>query len=245
MVEVALYSNADKIVEVPFGVIMALGMVMIPRMTSMVSAGQKEQSFRYIEISMRFMLFLACGMCFGMMGIGKVFAPVYLGKEFIASGPLIMIIAPMIIVRACANVVRTQYLLPNKRDKDYIISILIGVVINLFFNALLIPHWHSVGASIATLMAESFVAFYQIFACRKDIPVLRYTFRNWMFLIIGALMFVPVYFIGECGTPSVRTLLLQIGTGFAVYMLIGGYCLLKAEKQLIKSLLGRKKALSE
>ena len=104
---------------------------------------------------MRFMLFMACGMAFGMMAVGKVFAPVYFGKEFIACGTLIMVIAPMVIVRACANVVRTQYLLPNKRDKDYIISIVIGVVINLIFNTLMIPMWESTGAAIATLNKHS------------------------------------------------------------------------------------------
>ena len=100
------------------------------------------------------MMFLACGMAFGMMATGEVFAPVFFGQEFMSCGRLIMIIAPMVIVRACANVVRTQYLLPNKRDKDYIISLLIGVLINLVVNALLIPAWRSKGAAVGTLLAE-------------------------------------------------------------------------------------------
>lgn len=240
MTEVALYANADKIVEMPYGVITALGVVMIPRMTSMIATGQTEKSLKYIEVSMRFMIFLACGMCFGMMGIGKVFAPVFFGEEFTASGVLIMVIAPMVIVRACANVVRTQYLLPNKRDKDYIISIIGGVIVNLILNSLMIPIWKSTGAAIATLCAESFVAAYQIVVCRKDIPVMKYTFRNWFFLIAGVAMFIPVYIFGENSANTVLTLLLQVLLGIVIYMAVGGLYMIKKEKELVLSVLHRK-----
>ena len=239
MTEVALYANADKIVEIPYGVITALGVVMIPRMTNFISTGQYEKSLKYIEVSMRFMICLACAMAFGMMGVGKVFAPVFFGKEFTASGPLIMIIAPMVIIRACANVVRTQYLLPNKRDKDYIVSIIIGVFINLGLNSLLIPRWMSGGAAIATLFAESFVAIYQIFVCRRDIPVVRYTFRNWYFVVAGAIMFVPVYMVGQMNGASIPTLLIQITLGVIVYLILAGAYLYKNEKNFFQSIFNR------
>lgn len=240
MTEVAIYSNADKIVELPYGVIAALGVVMLPRMTNFVAKGDEEISKKYIKESMRFMLFMACGMAFGMMAVGKVFAPVYFGEEFDACGKLIMLIAPMVIVRACANVVRTQYLLPNKRDKDYILSILIGVVINLILNTLMIPKWESNGAAFATLMAESFVALYQIFACRKDIPVMRYTFRNWFFLLAGIMMFIPVYMYGNTHSTSLLTVLIQVVMGVVMYLVIaGGYFVIK-EKTAIRKILCRR-----
>ena len=242
MTEVALYANADKIVEVPYGVITALGVVMIPRMTSMIATGQTEKSLKYIEISMRFMMFLSCAMCFGMMGIGKVFAPVFFGEEFTDCGVLIMVIAPMVIVRACANVVRTQYLLPNGRDKDYIISIIGGVIVNLILNSLMIPAWKSMGAAIATLCAESFVALYQIVVCKNEIPVVKYTFRNWFFLLVGVIMFIPVYIFGNAHSISVLTLFIQITIGVLIYMSVAGTYMFNKEKQLILSVLRKKRA---
>lgn len=241
MVEVALYTNADKVVGVPYSVITALGVVMIPRMTNLISRGETEKTLEYLEVSMRFMLFLACGMCFGMIGVGKVFAPVFFGKEFIPSGPLIMIIAPMIVVRACANVVRTQYLLPMGRDKDYIVSIVIGLFINLIFNSLLIPPLKSAGAAIATLMTESFVALYQIFVCRKDIPVVRFTLSNWIYVVAGGIMCVPVYLYGMSHAATVKTLIVQILIGIIVYMMIGGWALYRKEGARIRSLLRRRR----
>jgi len=234
MSEVALYSYADKIVELPYGIIAALGVVMLPRMSNLVAKGENTQAIHYIEKSMRFMLFMACGMAFGLMGIGKVFAPVFFGDEFSACGTLMMVIAPMVIIRACANVVRTQYLLPNHRDRDYIISILIGVLINLVFNSLMIPVWQSKGAAIATLFAESFVAWYQIFACRKEIPVTQYIVRDWFFLLAGMIMFFTVYQFGSARGISSSTLVMQICLGMFVYIALSGAYLYHVENATIK-----------
>lgn len=239
MSQVAIYNNADKIVELPYGIIASLGVVMLPRMTAMVARGEESMSKKYIEVSMRFMLVCACGMAFGLFGIGKVFAPVFFGNDFIACGQLIMIISPMIIIRACANVVRTQYLLPNRRDKDYIVSILIGVVINLVLNALLIPRYGADGAAVATLFCESFVAVYQVVACRRAIPVTKYIFRNWYFLLAGAIMSIPVYLYGMKHAPSVKVLAVQVAMGVVIYMIAVLPYLMHSEKELIKKILKR------
>lgn len=217
MREVAVYSNADKIVELPYGVIAALGVVMLPRMTNLIASGQEGRSRKYIEKSMQFMMMMSCGMAFGMIATGRYFAPLFFGGEFWFCGELIMIIAPMVIIRACANVVRTQYLLPNGRDRDYIVSLLVGVVINLAVNWSLIPKFQSVGAAVGTLLAESFVAVYQLAVCRKDIPVVRYTLQNWFFVVAGAIMGVIVYRMGQNRKLSVGLLVIQIGSGVLIY----------------------------
>lgn len=235
MREVALYSNADKIVEVPYMILASLGVVTLPRMTSFAIDGETEKTKFYIEKSMRFILFMAFGMAFGMMAVGKVFAPVFFGEEFLASGVLIMVIAPHVVFRGCANVVRNQYLLPQKRDRDYIVSILIGVVINLVFNSIFIPQWKAVGAACATLLAESFVAIYQIVVCRKELPVIRYTLTNWFFLIAGIMMFIPVYYYGNMHSATIFTLIIQISMGVIIYLALAGTFLYIKEKELIKS----------
>lgn len=241
MAEVAIYSNADKIVEVPYMILASLGVVTLPQMTNFAVEGDKGKTEYYIEKSMRFIMFMACGMAFGMMAVGKVFAQVFFGEEFLASGILIMVIAPHVIFRGSANVVRNQYLLPQKRDKDYIVSILIGVVINLVSNSILIPLRGAAGAAYATLFAESFVALYQIFICRKEIPVVRYTLSNVFFFIAGLIMFVPVYLYGNAHLANVSTLLIQIVMGIMLYLIVGGGFMYVKEKELINSFVRHRK----
>ena len=239
MAEVAIYSNADKIVEVPYMILTSLGVVTLPKMTNFAADGEIGKTKYYIEKSMRITMFMACGMAFGMMAVGKVFAPVFFGEEFLASGILIMVIAPRVIFRGSANVVRNQYLLPQKRDKDYIVSILIGVVINLVFNTIFIPLWGAIGAACATLLAESFVALYQILACRREIPVVRYTLSNGFFFVAGLIMFVPVYLYGNIHSANISTLLIQILMGTVIYLIVGGAFICVKEKELINALVGQ------
>ena len=241
MSEVAIYSNADKIVEVPYMILASLGVVTLPKMTIFAQKGEIEKTKYYIDKSMRINMFMACGMAFGMMAVGKVFAPIFFGAEFSASGVLIMVIAPHIIFRGCANVVRNQYLLPQKRDRDYLVSIMIGVVINLIFNSIFIPFWGAVGAACATLLAESFVALYQIFICRKEIPVVRYTLSNMFFFIAGLIMFVPVYLYGNTHVTSILTLFIQVMLGVIIYLIIGGGFLCFKEKELLYKFIRRDK----
>lgn len=240
MSEVAIYSNADKIVEVPYMILASLGVVTLPKMTNFALDGKIEKTKYYIEKSMRIIMFMACGMAFGLMGIGKVFAPVFFGKEFIKSGILIMVIAPHVIFRGNANVVRNQYLLPQKRDKDYIVSIVMGAIINFAFNSIFIPLWGAVGAACATLLVESFVALYQIFICRKEIPVVRYTTSNLFFIVAGAIMFVPVYIYGNNHDASILTLVIQVFMGILIYLGIAGVFIYRKEKGIINSFLHRR-----
>lgn len=241
MSEVSIYSNADKIVEVPYMILASLGVVTLPKMTNFALDGELDKTKYYIKKSMRIIMFMACGMAFGMMGVGKIFAPVFFGEEFIKSGVLIMVIAPHVIFRGNANVVRNQYLLPQKRDKDYIVSIVIGAIINFVFNSIFIPLWGAVGAACATLLAESFVALYQIFICRKEIPVVRYTTSNLFFIVAGLIMFVPVYIYGNDHAASILTLVIQVVMGMLIYLGIAGIFIYRKEKEMINSFLRRRR----
>lgn len=78
-------------------------------------------------------------LAFGIAGIATVFSPVFFGKEFTDCGILIRAITPIIVFKAWANVIRTQYLLPNEKDKDFIMSLFAGAIVNLIINSLLIP----------------------------------------------------------------------------------------------------------
>ena len=46
---------------------------------------------------------------------------------------------------AWANVVRTQFLLPHKHDKQYIISIMTGACVNVLLNIIMIPQYKAAG----------------------------------------------------------------------------------------------------
>ena len=59
MSEVGVYENAEKINSLTSGIITALGTVMLPRMTNLAANGKKNESKKYINISIQFVSLLA------------------------------------------------------------------------------------------------------------------------------------------------------------------------------------------
>ena len=79
----------------------------------------------------------SCAMAFGIAAIAHDFSVWFYGADFAASGSVMKGLAVTTIFISLANVVRTQYLIPTGKDKIYIISVIMGAVINLVMNGIL------------------------------------------------------------------------------------------------------------
>lgn len=211
--DVGYYQNAEKIVNIPMGVITALGTVMLPRMSNIVAKGDIKKTEDYIRISIKLITILCAAIAFGLMGVSDVLAPVYLGKDFSACGSIIELLSITVFFIAWANVIRTQYLIPNHYDKIYLLSTTIGAALNLMINYALIPSMHSNGAAIGTIVAEFIVMFVQMIAVRKKLHIWRYIMLYVPVMIIGVVMMIVVRKIGLIMGISVGTLVVQIGVG--------------------------------
>lgn len=217
--QVGFYESAEKIINIPMGVITALGTVMLPRMSNLAAKSRVIESKRYIYNSMLFAVFLAAGMAFGIAGIAADFVPLFLGEEYLPSTQLLQMLTPTVLFIAWANVIRTQYLIPNHLDKSYIISVLLGAVVNLIINALLIPRMDAMGAVIGTVCAEGAVCLCQTLMVRKQLEIGRYLRDTLPFLLLGAGMYLLIQAIGPWLPGGIVTVAIQIVIGGGVYAL--------------------------
>lgn len=215
--QLGYYDNAEKMVNMPLTIIVSFGTVMLPKMSNLIASNETSQMNQYLAKSMKYVMCLAIALTFGLAGIGKVFAPVFWGEEFYNSGSLIMGLTITIPFWSFANIIRTQYLIPNNKDKEYLISVIAGAVINLVINWCLIPHFGSVGAMIGTIAAEIAVCLIQSLYVRHNLLLMNYIKSFIPFLPLGGLMFFGVYYIGKSLPTNIQTLLIQIVVGFAIY----------------------------
>ncbi|WP_391207679.1 flippase [Psychrobacillus sp. L4] len=220
MTELGYYENTIKIIAVPFGVITALGTVMIPRMSNLIVNGKFTQSEKYINISMKFVLFISSAMAFGIAGIAPIFAPIFFGEGFMPVGNLMALISPIIIFKAWANVIRTQYLIPTLKDKEYISSVILGAFVNLILNLMLIKPFGALGAVVGTIIAEFTVSLHQTISVRKELDILSYLKSGIFFIINGLIMFVIIRLIGFSMGTSILTLIIEICSGALIYLLL-------------------------
>lgn len=216
--EVGFYENAEKIINIPMTIISALGTVMLPRVSNLVVKGEHKKINEYIHKSIKFIMFLSFGVTLGFISIGYKFAPLFFGSEFQKTGLLIMLLAPTLLFLSFANVLRTQYLIPNERDKIYIISVSLGALMNLILNLIFIPRYASIGACFGTIAAEFMVMFYQTIAVRKNLDIKKYVKDIFPFFIKALLMFAVIYPLNYLNMHSFLRLLMQTTLGGILYL---------------------------
>lgn len=240
MTEVGYYENAEKIINIALTLITAVGTVMLPRMTALISSNSISESRKYIDKSMMLVLAYSNAMTFGIFAVGKLFSVVYYGDDFEQTGSIMILLAITIVFLGCGNVVRTQYLIPNKYDNIYIYSAIIGAVVNLVINGLLIPKYAATGAAIGTIAAEFCVLFYQLYSIRRELNLKEYAKYEAVFAFIGIMMVIVINILPESDNDAVN-LAAKIITGGFVYVVIAFLYLVKVQNFRIPVFRGRKR----
>ena len=166
--EVGFYEQSQKIIKVILTVITSAGSVMLPRIASIFSDGNKEKVQEYMKKSFNLVFILAFPLILGIISVAEKFVPIFFGDGYEEVIILMKVITPIILLIGLSNVSGTQYLLPTKRQREFTISLVAGAIINFIFNMLLIPKLGALGASIGTVIAELIVTTVQIYFTRKD-----------------------------------------------------------------------------
>lgn len=233
MKETGFYENTDKIINIPKSIISALGTVMLPRTTHMISRGEDEKSKEYIENTMFYVLWLSLGFTFGLAGIASVFSPVFWGSDFEECGKLISYMSPALIFSVFGNVIRTQFLIPRSMDKEYSLSLVLGAIVNFIVNICLIPKFGAFGAVIGTLCAEFTLCFFQTYKVKKYLNIKEYLMNGVVFLPISLVMFIVLKFIGKMLPTNIITLILQIIIGAFIYLIFSIIYIYKSNNRIV------------
>ena len=215
MHQTGLYENADKIILCLAGFISAIGTVMLPKISHMTAKGMLDDVKKHIDASMDMVMCMVCALGFGLASVAAEFAPLFYGEDFAESGLLMIPLAMTLLTIGFANVIRTQWVLPQKRDGIFVKSVLTGAAVNVTLNALLIPSMGAMGAVVATLAAEFSVPLVQFIILRRELPFLRYVKYALTYSVMGLVM---------CGVVRLAARL-PIGgwMGLAVQVAAGGF----------------------
>ena len=218
--EVGFYEQAQKIVKLLVTVATSLGTVMVPRMANTFASGNKEKLKEYMNKSFHFVLMIAFPLMFGMISIANKFVPVFYGDGYNKVIILINIIIPIVLAIGLSNVIGTQYLLPTKKQKGYTISVTAGAIVNFILNMIFIRLWKSVGASIATVIAEFVVTGVQFYSVRNEIKFIDVIKIMKNYIIASIIMFIISMIIGKFITNNIISILVQLVVSTIIYFII-------------------------
>lgn len=237
MIGVSNYYYAEQLLNIPSGIIIALSSVMLPHM----SYATKNENADYVKQTTRtvmlFTNFANCLITFGLLGVSAKFVPLYLGAEYVECSKYIVLLSISNLFIGWTAMMRTMFLIPKKKDKIYISSVVAGATLNVCLNFALIKVLGIPGAIIATILSEVLVSVIQTVACRKYCGIGAYLLDSFPFLIFGFMMAGICFYIGENNADSVFTIIKQIVGGGSFYLLMSAFYLNLFKEEQFKLLL--------
>ena len=231
------YEQAQKLVKLAVTGVTALGTVMIPRIAYTYRLGDTDRLHYYVYRSYRYVFMMGVPMMFGFLAVADELTPIYYGPGYEKCGVLISIFSAIVLFIGVSNVTGYQYLVPIGRQNVLTMTVFIGSAVNIVMNLILIPAFSSVGASIATVVAEFVVALAGfIYLKRKHefplAPIFRGSVKYW---IAGGGMFAALMVVKRFLPVTLPALIGLIAGAAALYFLL----LLLLRDGFVREILGR------
>ena len=220
MHQTGLYENADKIILCLAGFISAIGTVMLPKISHMTAQGRMDDVKKHIDASMDLVMCMVGALGFGLASVAREFAPLFFGADFAESGTLMIPLSMTLLTIGFANVIRTQWVLPQKQDSIFVKSVLTGAAVNVALNALLIPPFGAMGAVAATVAAELSVPAVQFVILRRELPFGRYVRYALTYSVIGLVMALVVRLAAMLPIGDWLGLGIQVAAGGVTYVVL-------------------------
>lgn len=217
--EVGYYENVQSITITIVYVLTAMGDVVLPQMTQLYANGERKTREDLTGKVFHLISFCAVGSMYGFIGVAHLFIPLFYGKAFTVCVPLLQYIAPAILFAGYADLIRNIFLLPRYKDKEYVIALFAGCVINFVVNYTLIPAYESVGAIVGTVSAELLVLCVQTWFVRKEMKILWFVKRTVLYCGFGTVILFVCGFVEWLGLKSVIALLADVFVGGVLYTL--------------------------
>ena len=220
MAEVGYYEQTQKIVKILLTVITSVGTVMMPRIAKCFAEGEIKQIKNYMNKSFQFVYMLAFPLVFGIIAVSDNFVPLFFGQGYEKVKILMKIMSFIILFIGLSNIIGSQYLLSTKNQKQYTTSVVCGAIVNVIFNFILIRFYKSIGAVIATVIAECVVTSVQFFFIRKEFNILKIIKLSKNYSISALIMFVVTIIIDIIVKSNMLGIILQVVFGGIIYFVI-------------------------
>lgn len=218
MQQTGYFDYAYKLSKMPLSVIVALGVVMMPHMSSLIAQNKRERMLELLEKSLWIMLVCAFCLSFGIAACAPEFAPIFLGDSFTPAVPAMIALSVMVPLACCTNVIGQQYLLPTNQDTRYTIACCVGAATSIAMCVVLIPLTGALGAGIATAGAELGILVVECIFVRNELPLKSYVRQILPYVLVGLIMALSIRVFAYFVVPILGLTAIEL----ALEILFGG-----------------------
>lgn len=214
--ESGYYYNVDRIINVPTGIIIGFGTVMLPRFSQLVGKNNNSRYNELFEKTIELLMFVTTPLVFGIYSISDIFIPWFLGDGYQSCNLLLKVLVWVIYFKSISQIIRTQYLIPKNKNKEYILAISVGALINLVLNYVLIIKFNALGAIIGTLISEGLVCLDHVRVTNMDVSINKFIKNNLIYVAFGFIMSTSIY-VCDLFIVNISTVLLLV-----INVILGG-----------------------
>lgn len=221
-VENGYYEQAQGIIKSCLILVSSLAAVLSPKISFYHANNMKEEMKTYLYLSYRYVWFVTIALFAVVSSLSAMLIPLFLGPGFGKTIILVRICAPLFIIIGLSNITGLQYFVPCDHIRQHTVSLIAGSLINICLNLLFIPRFQSVGASVASVIAEICVTTTQFVFVFKihDLKIHKILVCSVKYWIAGICCWFMLSYLSAICAPSWPMLVCLVAIGVVGYVVI-------------------------
>lgn len=172
-VNVGYYSTAMRLTKMLLSLVSSMSSVLLPRLSFFLSNNMLKQFDEMLRKSIGVLILLCFPVTTGLILINRELLLLLAGPQYLPAVACSIITAPVILAIGLSGIFGYQILYSMHREKQFVLSVSIGAVLNISLNLILIPRFAHFGAAWGAVIAEAAILGSQIFMANRFYKV------NW------------------------------------------------------------------
>ena len=191
---VGIYSAATKIYNIIKQLINAIIVVMIPRLSALLGKKMYDEYNKLLRNSFHAIVTLLAPAITGVFVLSYEIIWIIGGEQYAPGYVVLSILSIALGGSVFANFFNNAILVPNKKEKYFLIATITAAIANIVLNFILIPTLDYVGTAVTTVIAEYIVLGFGIFFSR-GLFTFKVIWRDLISSLSGCIFIVLISFV--------------------------------------------------
>ena len=223
---VGLYSASVKLTKISIPFIISAATVLMPRIAKLFGSGDYASLNLILNKSFNFIVTTASPICIALIFLAPELIYVFSGTQFNGAILTMQILSPLALIIGLGYFWGFQILIPAGKEREMLISVIIGMVINLSLNCIMIPIYKQNGAAVANVISELMVTLAYMYFCLKIIPF-KISHKPLVYNLLATIPFIIVVMLCKSLTHNTWYILFFSVISFIVLFFLVQIKLLK------------------
>ena len=193
---VGYYVTAMKIVKIPVVVIGAFIGALVPKISHAVKMGEFDLVRGLIKKSFDYVVYLSVPLVVGIYLSSDFLIYILAGSHYTSSVIPLKIMCPIILSLGLNNIFIWQILTPLSKEKYFVFTVIIGMIISVLLNFFLIPLLSYKGTAISTLITETIICSISYYYARKSFKY-ELEYLSFFKSVIASIPMIGLFFISK------------------------------------------------